>query len=265
MRIHDINVKVDLNAENPNAPDPGEPVEYDGTRSCITSATGEYDNTLEQAESQVSNWWDPNSWWPILHMKMQVVIAEILNMIHFTVDLLESVQLVNLVGVKQPEDAINAGMIDLAMTMSIVATLQVGLASLAAAENLWSRYIVPTPAWAFLTAGIATLVGASIWAFSYAGQNLDGGYWNHANAYFFFFGLFITMLWIFTGYKTLTGVFTSVLMGIYLVSLGMAVAGLLDVIRGFCKTLKFTRLVALLLMAIFGMAAAHHYIKYYEG
>lgn len=100
-------------------------------------------------------------------------------MIHFTIDLLESVQVVDLVGAKQPEDAINAGMIDLAMTMSIVATLQVGLASLAAAENLWSTYIVPTAVWSFSAVGIATLVKASIWAFFYAGQNLDGGYWNH--------------------------------------------------------------------------------------
>ncbi len=265
MRIHDINVVADLTRSNPNAPAPGEPEVYDGTDEGIVCETTDFDDTLKQAESQVFSWWDPNSWWPILHMKMWVTIAEIFNMIHFSVDLLQSIRLVDLVGAKQPDDAINNGMIDLTMTMSIIATLQVGLASLAAAESLWSSYFVPTAAWCFLAVGITALVGASIWAFSYAGQNLEAEYWTHANAYFFFFGLFLTMLWIFIGYKSLTGVFTSALMGIYLVSLGMAITGLLDIIRDFCKTLKFTRLVALLLMAIFGLVAAHHYVRYYGG
>lgn len=74
-----------------------------------------------------------------------------------------------------------------------------------------------------------------------------------------------TMLWICVGYKSLTGIATTGVMGVYLLSLGLAIAGLLDVIRGFCKTQKFTRITIFLFMVLFGLAAAHHYSRYNGG
>jgi hypothetical protein len=242
-----------------------EPVKADGTDQGIIQNSEEYATITSDAPSHVTNWWNPYSWWPILHMMMEVTIASIVYMIHYTVDLLQSIQLVDLIGGKQPDDAINNGNIDLKMSMAIFSTFQIGFACLAAAEYLWSAFLVPTAAWCFLAAGIAILAGATLWAFSWVGQNLEAGYWTDAIAYFFFLGLFFMMFWIFIGYKSLTGIAATGVMGIYLLSLGLVITGLLDVIREFCKALKFTRLTALLFIAMFGLAAAHHLDRYYGG
>lgn len=98
LRIKDINVKVDLNAENPNAPEPGEPVEYDGTTDGKT-ASGEFTTQtsyMEQKFSEVNDmisvyWTGP---WPKTHLVIQKdIIADVSVSIHITVDILGTVAL----------------------------------------------------------------------------------------------------------------------------------------------------------------------------
>ncbi len=262
LRVHDINVVADLNRHDPTAPDPEEPQEFDGT---VEGANNELlaEPTTQSAESYIQVWWDPDSWWPILHELTEFYIDAILYTIHYAVDLLESIQLVDLVGGKPRDDIIASGLIDLSMSMAISAALQLGLACLSASEYLWSSYLVPAIAWCMLAAGIALLAGATIWAFSYAGQNLDAGLWGDATAFFFFFGLFIMMFWILIGYKSLVGILTTAVMGAYLLAIGLPLSMVLDALHTMCKPLRFSRLAVLLLLVIFGLAAAHHYTRYY--
>ncbi len=264
LRVHDIKVVADLTRHDPNAPDPDVPQKYDGTGE---GANNELlaEPTTQSAESNIQVWWDPDSWWPILHEMAEFCIATIIYTIHYTIDLLDSIQLIDLVGGKPRDDIIASGLIDLSMTMAISATLQLGLACLSVSEYMWSPYLVPTISWVTLAAGIALLAGATIWAFSYAGQNLDAGLWNDATAFFFFFGLSIMMFWILIGYKNLVGIFTTIVMETYLLYIGLPLSMILDALHTMCKPLRFSRLVVLLLLVIFGLAAAHHYTRYYGG
>jgi len=264
MRIHDINVVADLNRHGPTAPDPNVLQEFDGTAEGANSELLA-EPTTQSAESHIQVWWDLDSWWPVLHELAEFCIDTILYTIHYTIDLLESIQLVDLVGGKPRDDIMASGFFDLSMSMAIVASLQLGLACLSASEYLWSSYLVPTVAWCMLAAGIALLAGSTIWAFSYAGQNLDAGLWDDAAAFFFFFGLFIMMFWILIGYKSLVGILTTVVVGTYLLAIGLPLSMVLDGLHTLCKPLRFSRLAVLLLLIMFGLAAAHHYIRYYGG
>ncbi|MGV9169816.1 MAG: hypothetical protein ACOC38_07755 [Promethearchaeia archaeon] len=76
MRIHDINVVADLNAENPNAPEPGEPVEYDGTIQGYepdSEAISFVDLLADSANANTESWWTGP--WPVLHTRTLGVLS----------------------------------------------------------------------------------------------------------------------------------------------------------------------------------------------
>ncbi|MGV9168842.1 MAG: hypothetical protein ACOC38_02755 [Promethearchaeia archaeon] len=95
LRIKDINVKVDLNAENPNAPEPGELVEYDGTTDSIfqkNRKTGT--NRYSEASESVSIYWTGP--WPVLHVLIQTPYSPLcVAAMHLTVDLIGKFTLIS--------------------------------------------------------------------------------------------------------------------------------------------------------------------------
>jgi hypothetical protein len=96
MRIHDINVKADLNAEDPNAPEQGESVEYDGTTDGSTSDSekNSVDSTLDDASDFITSYWTGP--WLVLHIMVDwAVIVNVEFSLHITVDLLLSINVGN--------------------------------------------------------------------------------------------------------------------------------------------------------------------------
>ncbi|MBD3160121.1 MAG: hypothetical protein GF309_15185, partial [Candidatus Lokiarchaeota archaeon] len=97
LRIKDINVKVDLNAENPNAPEPGEPVEYDGTNQGPSDAdvgekfVGGYEQMASEA---VSATWDGP--WPVLNIACNLIVHSLSFIMTLKVDLLGSLSVTEL-------------------------------------------------------------------------------------------------------------------------------------------------------------------------
>ncbi|NWF94812.1 MAG: hypothetical protein HXY34_01585 [Candidatus Thorarchaeota archaeon] len=72
MRVQDINVVADLNRHEPNAPNPTEPAEHDGTGSPTSPQQAGADVRLTQAARCLTVYW--TGWWPLLHM---VVVHEL--------------------------------------------------------------------------------------------------------------------------------------------------------------------------------------------
>jgi hypothetical protein len=73
LRIKDINVKVDLNAEDSNAPEPAEPVEYDGTQNQSEGETAQTDVDLTEAIAEVICYWTGP--WPLFHVEINQPIG----------------------------------------------------------------------------------------------------------------------------------------------------------------------------------------------
>jgi hypothetical protein len=95
MRIHDINVVADLNAHDPNAPNPDEPVEHDGTyESRIKSAKTAAGPYVTNAESSVTFYW--TGWWPWCHITVYLVTSPACTLdMHVKVDLIGSFEVVD--------------------------------------------------------------------------------------------------------------------------------------------------------------------------
>ena len=100
MRIHDINVVADLNAHDPNAPEPPpdeepETQSDDGTyESRIKSAKTAGGPYVTKAERSVTVYW--TGWWPWCHLTVYLIDSPacILDM-HVKVDLLGSFEVVD--------------------------------------------------------------------------------------------------------------------------------------------------------------------------
>lgn len=76
MRIHDINVVADLNRHNPNAPNPDDPVDSDGTATGYKPALAAIsfvDMLIDMATANTISWW--TGWWPLLHTRTTSTLA----------------------------------------------------------------------------------------------------------------------------------------------------------------------------------------------
>jgi hypothetical protein len=76
MRIHDINVEADLNRHNPNAPNPDDPVDSDGTATGYKPASAAIsfvDMLVDMATANTLSWW--TGWWPLLHTRTTGILA----------------------------------------------------------------------------------------------------------------------------------------------------------------------------------------------
>ncbi len=99
MRIHDINVVADLTRHDPTAPDPDEPVDYDGTSTSSgedSARVHEQDTEAmtDQADASISIYWTGP--WPELHIDvMKQISVEISLTVHSKVDLLAAVSVEN--------------------------------------------------------------------------------------------------------------------------------------------------------------------------
>ena len=76
MRIHDINVVADLNRPNPNAPNPDDLVDSDGTSTGYKPAPAAIsfvDMLIDMATANTQSWW--TGWWPLLHTRTTGILA----------------------------------------------------------------------------------------------------------------------------------------------------------------------------------------------
>lgn len=69
MRIHDINLEVDLNAQGPDPPEPDEAVDCDGTAFQNPDLDPLVDATIDGASATTSSWWTGP--WPLLHIRTE--------------------------------------------------------------------------------------------------------------------------------------------------------------------------------------------------
>ncbi len=93
MRIHDIKVVADLTRHDPDAPDPEEPEESDGTvDGCYAEvepspAVQSLLDDIQGLPEQVVAWWE--GWWPRIHLSLTVSTpAGGTATLHVSVDLL---------------------------------------------------------------------------------------------------------------------------------------------------------------------------------
>ena len=88
-RVHDINVVADLNRHNPNAPNPDDPVEFDGTGDgAITSSIQVIiEELMITAMDLIDGYW--TGWWPVFHLVISwFPFADVCLSLHITIDLL---------------------------------------------------------------------------------------------------------------------------------------------------------------------------------
>ncbi len=72
MRVHDIRVVADLTRHDPTAPDPEEPVAYDGTGSLTSDDFLQSDELLTDAMTRIEVYWTGP--WPLLHVVFSYAI-----------------------------------------------------------------------------------------------------------------------------------------------------------------------------------------------
>jgi hypothetical protein len=100
MRVHDIDVAVNLRATLPWVPEPPkneepQPVAYGGSSVSVPSAVPEVDNTINVAGATTSVWW--TGWWPVLHVRSANILASGARyVIELSIDLLGNLGLVDL-------------------------------------------------------------------------------------------------------------------------------------------------------------------------
>jgi len=73
MRIHDVNLVADLTRHDPPAPDPEDPVDYDGTRTPPAYDRARADQEAAQAMDVVDPYWTGP--WPLLHYQYSLQLV----------------------------------------------------------------------------------------------------------------------------------------------------------------------------------------------
>jgi hypothetical protein len=137
MRIHDINLVVDLNRDIP-AGEP-EPVEYDGTApgSANQDEQSDADLQIEDAHNQlVRVYWAPG--WPILNFVILNLLDTSEKMMHFSINLLNALTVHTLFVFEFIMSLINAGVEQVSYIFNLVEELWDEVVEIILIPNLFS-------------------------------------------------------------------------------------------------------------------------------
>ena len=198
MRIHDINVVADLNRHNPNAPNPDDPVEHDGTIHGNTEEdVPDIDGMTVEAVwadvmlAVVPYWILKWNWWPVIVYPICVTRASFVIDIRIGADLLNAkyVESFNMPGV-DPDDygGQSDSYLDENIDMIVMGLLCAGIIALnpllIAAEGLVRSGVGNlTPVqWGIIIAAILVAFSVVFFSTLYIESSLNEGRMDHGSA-----------------------------------------------------------------------------------